>query len=664
MLEAKEASPMWRASLSIAALLATCSACEQQSTETAGPVECIRDETEVSLAIEAVDLLFVVDNSQMMGPAQRALREQMPRFIQSLSTGRLHDNDPHPFPPVTDLHVGVVSTDMGVPGVELSRECRADGGDDGRLLRRPSAADCSMQPQTPPFLESATQSQEELADDLGCLLELGTTGCGHPQQLEAAFKALWPATLVDASGSVIDPNPYTFLAASAEGSHGRGDRPAADGGNSGFMRRVGSNALSLLVIVLMTDKDDCSVITTRHLLPSDQLEQSSPFAQEDIGLRCFLHKEFLYDLRDRYLNGLLALRPGVEGAVVFTAITGVPTDLVDRAALARVPWSDDSQRNAFYDAILSDARMQEEVDPDSMPGSGAGKLRPSCSRPAAQADQPAMALPPRRIAQLAKDFGRRGLVQSICEEDFGPAIDAITQVIADGLRSPCLPEAMTRGSDGKLACDVIWTLPPADAEAAGAPVDCSERAFLAPLEQDAGGASRDGGRRCKVTQLPVEDDSPATPGGEGWYYDDFSVERTAACSGATQQRIAFTLGAMPPPGVRIRLSCPTGLVSSATSSGTTGGPRIGSDCGSRPDDRSWLPGPGTKRPVGDDACTDSPQGASPDQPLFCVPGEHATCQRRCQSAADCPSGWVCNKQPHPKFKLPPFCTDPACMGPD
>src|SRR5688572_5332869 len=57
-----------------------------------------------------VDLLFVVDDSGSMTEEQDNLARQLPELVRVLTTGKLDDD--HTFRPV-DLHVGVISTDMG-----------------------------------------------------------------------------------------------------------------------------------------------------------------------------------------------------------------------------------------------------------------------------------------------------------------------------------------------------------------------------------------------------------------------------------------------------------------------------------------------------------------------------------------------------------------------
>jgi hypothetical protein len=53
-----------------------------------------------------------------------------------------------------------------------------------------------------------------------------------------------------------------------------------------------------------------------------------------------------------------------------------------------------------------------------------GNLVPSCVTPTTNAT------PPRRIVDVARGFGKNGRVQSICDADFAPAVDAILDMLA------------------------------------------------------------------------------------------------------------------------------------------------------------------------------------------------------------------------------------------
>jgi hypothetical protein len=172
--------------------------------------------------------------------------------------------------------------------------------------------------------------------------------------------------------------------------------------------------------------------------------------------------------------------------------------------------------------------------------------------------------------EAAKEFGANGIVQSICAENYAPAIDAIVDRIAPNLGAQCLEHGLRRDGSQLVACDVIWELPPAGHAAAGTPTRCDEPGHEFLLPPRGGYTHTDqGGARCRVTQLPTR---PVEIGGrqvpvpsddgvaEGWYYDDFSEQVEHECLVAPRARIMFTPNAKPPSGVRVLLDCASGAV--------------------------------------------------------------------------------------------------------
>jgi hypothetical protein len=366
------------------ALMALASGCLERELKPLNP--CLVSGVSRKVAVnnvDKVDLLFMIDNSNSMAQEQVSLKAQFPKLIQVLTTGERMPGDPNPFPPVKDLHVGVVSSDMGIPGVNFGAGtgCSPDGGDDGKLQHAPHGAGCDA--SYPTFLAYSAMmgtSQTKFANDFQCIAQLGTGGCGFEQQLESPLKALWPSIFTDAKGNVVTPNPITFLSTTPAGTLGRGDVPVAQGGNFGFLRNDPITGLSLIAIVVVTDEEDCSARTTEHLKPPSQLAADSPYKNQDINLRCHYNPTLAYDVTNRYLRGFRLLRQGNENLVVFAAITGVPKDLVDKKTLDGFDYSEEGPRNAFFDNILNDPAMQETVDPTTNPGMGTGNLVPSCSR--------------------------------------------------------------------------------------------------------------------------------------------------------------------------------------------------------------------------------------------------------------------------------------------
>jgi hypothetical protein len=272
------------------------------------------------------------------------------------------------------------------------------------------------------------------------------------------------------------------------------------------------------------------------------------------------------------------------------------------------------------------------------------------------------AYPPRRIVELAKYFGRNGIVQSICQDDFGPAMEAIINVIAKQLGEVCLPRQLVRQRSGLVACNVVWELPKVSQPGSGTPTECGQSSFLKPVDSGRAAINAAGGNNCKVDQLPVTDTSAGTaPPGEGWYYDDYTADLKKACSKTQQQRVAFTANAKPPTGVTVKLEClneTQKLPDTRTNLANDQQPEIGSACGK--DVTGMMTGPS-----GDDACKVTLQNGAIDTqyPMFCHPNLNV-CVRQCQSDTDCPPAWVCDKRPDTLAIMGlngrAYCVNPTC----
>jgi hypothetical protein len=508
------------------------------------PIHCSRGGLcrQLSAPISSgVDLLFVVDNSGSMRQEQASLREQFPRMIQMLTSGKRSDGSL--FPPARDVHLGVVSTDMGLAGLATNFPgCNSqhsfEGGDDGVLQHRGMGPECAS--SYPPFLEylQVRDDPEKLARDFGCITNLGTSGCGFEQPLEAALKALWPMSYTDSNGTTYPPesNPLQFLFVEPQNRFGHGDIATSAGGNAGFARNDPSKGLSLLAVVVVSDEDDCSSRDLGHFISTN--DPANPLSKQGINLRCFYNKQNLFAL-ERYTLGLRSVRPNHEDTIRFAAIVGVPPDLVDAEARSAVDFENATSRQAYYERILNDPRMQDTPQNETIPA--IANVAPSCERVDLY-EQKADAYPPRRIVEVAEGFGRNGLVQSICQDDFGPAIDGVVDMMARDVAAQCLPNLLKR-RDGKVQCDVIVENASCDA----------------PYLQAVGAGDPSGEMRCKVAQVPVREGWVGS--GEGFYYDDFSeparklAGKDLVCGDGPGALITFTQEARPAKGVRMYLDC-------------------------------------------------------------------------------------------------------------
>ena len=322
-----------------------------------------------------VDILVVVDNSMSMELEQANLAEQFPSLIHSLL-------NPEPDPetgelvhvPAHDLHIGVISTDMGTGGYSVTTCADPIDGDDGVLQHTPS-----------PFIEGCDSAYtsylsyfseepdvplvEKMARDFGCIATLGNDGCGFEQQFKAARKALT--------------------------TH-------ASGANAGFLRPD-----SILTILFVTDEEDCSV-EPGH-------EEIFDVDNHDLGhlnLRCFSHPYMVQSV-DEYVESFRTLKEDPDD-LVLGFIVGVPPVDICQGREASSPAEDDVPPD--FEACLALEDMQERIDPTSMT-----QLMPSCST------SDGYAFPARRFVSLARQFGDSAVVQSICTNDFGPVIRGLTK---------------------------------------------------------------------------------------------------------------------------------------------------------------------------------------------------------------------------------------------
>lgn len=330
--------------------------------------------------IDQLDLLLVIDNSMTMMEEQAALGRELPVLIERLSTGNYDAEAAPDFHPVPDMHVGVISTDLGLQGVSNIQRCPGLG-DDG-LLRR-----CG---DSGPFA-SATRPEDAsaLAMDVVCRSQLGTAGCSFEQPLEAALRALAPAP------------------------DGHGDEA-----NNGFLRRD-----SLLVVLLLTDEEDCSMQDTSIITPAAFLDPGDPLLSQGLNVRCSANPQALFPIA-RYIDGLSRLRPNASDRTMFFAIAGVPPALVDGAALAEVALEDDDERERFYASLLEAPAMAEVIDDLGTAAPDDDVIRPACE------SKQGAALPARRLVEVVRGFGIDGLIQSICEPDLSRPLERILGVIA------------------------------------------------------------------------------------------------------------------------------------------------------------------------------------------------------------------------------------------
>ena len=165
-----------------------------------------------------LDILFMIDNSSSMTELQQKMLDQDPSFMTVLQ------NLPNGLP---NIHVAVVSSDMGAPGDSTASIMCTTTGDNG-VFQSTARGTCTNTTLAPgaTFISNVDGQANytgNLSDVFGCIAQLGDRGCGFEQQLASVARAL------GADGAPPPSQNANFL------------RPDAE-----------------LAIIILTNEDDCS----------------------------------------------------------------------------------------------------------------------------------------------------------------------------------------------------------------------------------------------------------------------------------------------------------------------------------------------------------------------------------------------------------------------
>lgn len=196
-------------------------------------------------AFGTTDLLLVVDNSASMGDKQTVLAETLALTLSQWACtdekGQLIIAKSGPTPPdATQCHplgegarIGLITTDIGATGTDCGSERRVGAG---QLVARVGG---SLY-----FDESDWDVVETPKEIARWVKSVGEQGCGFEAPLEAAYRFL------------IDPNPPNEIVVGADGNVQRlGTNETILAERSTFLRPG-----SALLVVILTDEDDCSIV--------------------------------------------------------------------------------------------------------------------------------------------------------------------------------------------------------------------------------------------------------------------------------------------------------------------------------------------------------------------------------------------------------------------
>ncbi|HEY4393781.1 MAG TPA: hypothetical protein VGP64_06945 [Polyangia bacterium] len=440
-----------------------------------------------------VDVLFVLMDWAGDPESQRKLYDQIPLFLNELKMPTA----------ALDLHIAVVTADMGVSGDTSGATSCTPHGDDGAFQSRPRGActDSTLSAGAT-FLaddgRGTTNFSGAIADVLQCIFPPGNDGCGFPQPLAAAEHALGADNVT-------------------------GGVPTPPAGNAGFLRPDAA-----LAIVFLANQDDCSAPAGTPLYALDGAQS----LENPLGpLQNYRCNQFGHLCRDPSSGELvtppLDPPPDAQGTMTAPVLdlancqddeqqTGLLTPVSQFVADIRALKADPDDRILVAAIVAPTSPYSVAWVPAGAASTVPGELWPeiehSCGAAGGDDVNPAAAMTPTdgsfgdpavRLAQFVGAFPQ-SVLASICNASYAPAAETIAAKIAALPQSQnCLTGQLQRDSYGQPTCAVTATV----ANAAGATLtvpypNCTENENIVPCWTLTDGTGTCGGQSFVFRDLP------------------------------------------------------------------------------------------------------------------------------------------------------------------
>ncbi len=365
-----------------------------------------------------LDLLFVIDNSGSMLAEQAALATNFPEFINVLQ--QIEGGLP-------DIHLGVISSNVGAAGAQSVPGCPASG-DDGNLLTGPPGNNCaatyalqgsfisdiaqSNGTRTRNYNPTATGTDGQgLAGLFSCMAKLGTSGCGFEMHLESMYRALQP------------------------------------GKNAGFYRNE-----AFLAVIFIADEDDCStemgaMFGDPNAGIASQLGPRTSFRCHEFGVRCDAdanpralgpktgcepdtNSQYEYEVQ-RYIDFLRNLKMTDPKLAIVAGIIGNFDALTGNLAVG----PDRRTNDPNLPEVSRSCDSGNPTDPDDG------------------------AAPPVRLQAFLSSFPDRNTFTTICNNNLSDALVQIASLLKTAIGNPCIDKPLddrNAGLDGlQPECSVV-----------------------------------------------------------------------------------------------------------------------------------------------------------------------------------------------------------------
>jgi hypothetical protein len=352
-----------------------------------------------------IDIVFLVDNSFSMEKLQTKLRTNFPAFMNVLKAL-----------PLPNVHIAVVSSDLGAGKFDTPAVPCRHGGDQGKFQfaeKDPAVCATAKLNAGQMYLSNVNGNANysgDIADAFSCIAALGQAGCGFEHVFGSVLRAL--------------------------GADGNGGSPPE---NAGFLRPE-----AWLAVILITNEDDCSAPINSGLFDpaskyvSDPLGPLTSYRCNLVGHTCdgappaknmtagpyntCVSNEdgTLLRVAD-VVNGLKGLKAD-PSKILVAAIAGPPKPYIVA--------DDPNGANA--------GMMPTNDDPAGI----WPQVGHSCTQPDGTFADPGV-----RIWQWVQAFAGNGVFESICNASFTPALQRIAEEIGRKLGSQCVEGQVLTADD-------------------------------------------------------------------------------------------------------------------------------------------------------------------------------------------------------------------------
>jgi len=334
----------------------------------------------------AVDIVFLVDDSSSMRPAQLRMAQAFPAFIDALKA--LPGGQP-------SLRVAIISSSLGAGLYDNIAHCEpgGDGNRNGAFQHDPS---CTALHPGERFIVSdrgAVNFDGDISALFGCMAALGDMGCGFEHQFESTRLALERA------------------------------RDPADPDNGGFLRDDAA-----LAIVMLTNEDDCSAPPDSTLFDPTQQRLSDPLG----GFYSYRCNEF-----GHLCGGQPPPHTVPDGQMV--TLTGcVPAE--DKGRLTKVAdfvsflkGLKPDPRKIFVAALAGPPEPYVVTTHTAIFGT-TSEVQPMIAHSCSTASDSSYADPVVRIRAWIDAFGANGVLENICADDLSGPMARIGAALGAAIR--------------------------------------------------------------------------------------------------------------------------------------------------------------------------------------------------------------------------------------